>query len=101
MKTAFERVVPLVGKEYIIHRTYEEVRNARADEKCVGTAKLIAVTLAVEGPERTTVEETLAAPTKGKPCMSGLRIVMLSPNGRAIGNHLKAFTCGELGECEV
>lgn len=52
MKTAFERVVPLVGKEYIIHRTYEEVRNARADEKCVGTAKLIAVTLAVEGPER-------------------------------------------------
>lgn len=52
MKIVFERVVFFVGKEYIIYRIYEEVRNVWVDEKCVGIVKFIVVILVVEGLER-------------------------------------------------
>lgn len=44
MKTAFEKVVSHVGRVYLVDTTKEEeVRNARAKERCVGTAGLMDV----------------------------------------------------------
>lgn len=79
MKTAFEKVVSHVGRVYLVDATKEEVKNARAKERCVGIAGLMdvhgesicalhCIQPALENPERYKIY--VAFPNYHKGCFS-------------------------------